>query len=101
MQPQHIIIPKLNKSSFVARVAAMHQQAGALGLKTAIDDPKFTAEPLLIRTLASLTNAILESIPTGAPREAIYGNPELKIHPILRQLLAKCNGTSTADQKAH
>lgn len=76
MQEKSIVIPVLSKNNFSAWVAAIRLQAGDLGLLQAIDDPSFTADPLLIRVLASLTNSVLNAMPPDAQREAIHGNPK-------------------------
>lgn len=91
MQNQRIIILSLSEVNFPAWVGAISLQAGALGIKKAIDDPTLIANTLLVRTLASLTNAILESVPCEGEIEAMHGNPDVKLHPLLRHIHSTYN----------
>lgn len=100
MQQHPILIPFITRSNRRAWVATIRLQAGALGLSTVLDDANFTADAPLVRTLAPLTKSILESIPADAQTEAIHGNPELKLHPLLIHITNKFNRTSPADHEA-
>lgn len=100
MQNHPIIIPRLTKANYPAPVAAIRLQAGALGLSPALKDANHAVDPLLVRTLAYLTNVILVSILGKEQSEAIHGNPELKLHPLLILITAKFNRTSPADHEA-
>lgn len=75
-------------------------QAGALRLTQAVDDSYFQVDALQMRTLVSFMNAVLNSIPTEAQSEAIHGNPDLQLHPLLRQITQECNCSSAADHEA-
>lgn len=81
-------------------MAAIRLKSGALVLADAIENATYTPDPLLIRTLASFTNAILDSIRTDAQSEDIHGNVELHLDHILRAIHEKYNRTSTADHEA-
>lgn len=100
MQQHPIPIPSLTRANFPAWVASIILKAGALGLTAALHDSTFTPDPLLVRTLASITNPILDSIPTDTQSEAIHGNAELQYYPLLHAIHNKLNRNSTADNEA-
>lgn len=100
IQIHPITIPSLERANFPSWVAAIRLRAGVLNLSTAIEDPNFTADPIFVRTLASLTNAIIKSITSEAQSESIHGNPDLKIQPQLRHIDRKYNRTSAVDHDA-
>lgn len=99
MQNHNILIPALTKSHFPKWVTKIRLQAGDLGLTPAIEDPNFTPDQLLVRTIASLTNAILESIPSEVKSEAIHGTSDLKLYPLLLAINSKFNLISTVDHE--
>lgn len=100
MQTQPILIPSLRRANFPAWVTAIRLKAGALGLTTALDDAKLTADLILVLTLAFFTNAILDSIPIHAQTEATHGNPDLHLYRLLRAIQSKFNPTSPVDHEA-
>lgn len=69
-------------------------------LAAAIKDAHFISDTTLVRTLTSLTNAVLESILSDVQSEAIQGTAELHQLPLLRTIHAKFNRTSPADHNA-
>lgn len=91
-----IIIPHLTKENYPGWIAAIRLQACAPGLCQTLDDTNFTTDLLLERTIASLTNDILESIPAEAQSEEIHGNPQLQLHSLLIHITAPFSRTSPA-----
>lgn len=75
-------MPALTRAKFLAWLAAICLQAGALELSAAIDDANYTPNSLLVRKFAYFTNAILDSIPTEVQSEAIHGSSELHLYPL-------------------
>lgn len=86
MEHQPIVIPNLSKTKFSAWVAPIRLQAGALRLTQAMDDANCQVDLLRIHSLASFTNAVLDSISVEAQIEAIDSNLDLQLHHLLHHI---------------
>lgn len=71
MQQHPILTPNLTTSTIPACITVIRLKSGALGVFAALEDANATPYPRIVRTLPSLTNGMIDSIPSEAQSEAL------------------------------